>query len=470
MTTLWTDADAAAATGGLATAPFAASGVSIDTRSLQAGDLFVALAGARDGHEFVADAFARGAAAAMVSATPSGVGASVPLLRVEETLEGLRGLGRAARERASATVLGVTGSVGKTSTKEALAAVLGAQAPTHAAAASYNNHIGVPLTLARMPPASQYAVLEFGMNHPGEISPLARLARPHVAVITTVEAVHIEFFENEEGIADEKAAIMDGLEPGGAVVLNRDNRHFARLAAAAEARGIGRILTFGTDPLADVRLLSWEAEGWALSTRVSVLGREFPLRLASPGLHAARNACAVLAASFAAGANPEAALPILEGLVPAGGRGRRRAIALPGGEATLLDDSYNASPASVRAALAVLAAVPARRRIAVLGDMRELGAHAEDAHHALAAPIVTAGVDTVFCCGPLMRGLYEALPTSLRGGHAPDSKALLPMLRAVIAPGDVVLVKGSLGSRMGPLAEALAGGTTPAATLAGGKA
>jgi UDP-N-acetylmuramoyl-tripeptide--D-alanyl-D-alanine ligase len=458
MTALWTDTDATAATGGVASAPFAAAGVSIDTRSLAPGDLFVALAGARDGHAFVADAFARGAAAAMVSADPPGVAAAAPLLRVEETLEGLRGLGRAARERSPATVLGVTGSVGKTSTKEALAAVLAAQAPTHAAAASYNNHIGVPLTLARMPPAAHYAVLEIGMNHPGEISPLARLARPHVAVITTVEAVHIEFFENEEGIADEKAAIMDGLVPGGAVVLNRDNRHFARLVSAAEARGIGRILTFGTDPLADVRLLSWDAEGWTLSARIAVLGREFPLRLASPGLHAARNACAVLAATFAAGADPEAALPVLEGLVPAGGRGRRRAIALPEGEATLLDDSYNASPVSVRAALAVLAAVPAARRIAVLGDMRELGRHAEDEHRALAAPIVAAGVDTVFCCGPLMRALYEALPVSLRGGHAPDSAALLTMLRAAIAPGDVVLVKGSLGSRMGPLAAALAGG------------
>jgi UDP-N-acetylmuramoyl-tripeptide--D-alanyl-D-alanine ligase len=461
MTALWTDADTAAATGGTATAPFAASGVSIDTRSLRPGDLFVALAGVRDGHAFVADAFARGAAAAMVSADPPGVAATAPLLRVGDTLEGLRGLGRAARARASATVLGVTGSVGKTSTKEALAAVLGAQGPTHAAAASYNNHIGVPLTLARMPPSAQFAVLEIGMNHPGEISPLARLARPHVAVITTVEAVHIEFFENEEGIADEKAAIMDGLEPGGAVVLNRDNRHFARLAAAAAARGVGRILTFGTDPLADVRLLSWAAEGWTLRAEIAVLGRAFALRLASPGLHAARNACAVLAAAFAAGADPEAALPVLEGLAPAGGRGRRRAIPLPGGEATLIDDSYNASPASVRAALAVLATVPATRRIAVLGDMRELGAHAEEAHRALAEPIVTAGVDAVFCCGPLMRGLYEVLPALLRAGHAPDSAALLPLVQGSLAPGDVVLVKGSLGSRMGPLAEALAGGAVP---------
>lgn len=457
MSTRWAHTEAAAATGGIATAPFTATGVSIDTRSLVAGDLFVALAGARDGHDFVADAFARGAAAAMVSADPSGVAADAPLLRVTDTLAGLRGLGQAARARAKATVIGVTGSVGKTGTKEALAAVLAAQAPTHAAAASYNNHIGVPLTLARMPPEAQYAVLEIGMNHPGEISPLARLARLDVAVITTVEAVHIEFFDSEEGIADEKAAIMDGLTPGGAVVLNRDNRHFARLVAAAEAREVSRILTFGTDPLADVRLLSWQAEGWAMRAEIALLGRSFPLRLATPGLHAARNACAVLAATFAAGADAEAALSVLETIAPAGGRGRRQRIRLANGEATLIDDSYNASPVSVRAALGVLGTVPATRRIAVLGDMRELGQHAEAEHLGLAAPIAAAGIDAVFCCGPFMRLLYEALPASLRGGYAADSAGLLPIVRAALAPGDVVLVKGSLGSRMGPLAAALAG-------------
>ena len=454
---LWTSAEAEAATGGTASAPFAASGVSIDTRTLAGGDLFVALKDARDGHDFVADAFARGAVAAMVSADPSGIGADAPLLHVGDTLEGLRGLGRAARARSGATVLGVTGSVGKTSTKEALAAALAAQGLTHAAAASYNNHLGVPLTLARMPPASQFAVIEIGMNHPGEIAPLARLARPHVAVITTVEPVHIEFFDDEEGIVDEKAAIMDGLEPGGAVVLNRDNRHFERLEAAAHARGIARVLSFGTDERADVRLLSWQAEGWATRARIGLLGREYEVLLGSPGLHAAQNACAVLAAVFAAGADPEAALPALAALGPAAGRGRRRPIPLADGEALLLDDSYNASPPSVRAALAVLAAAPASRRIAVLGDLRELGARGEADHRALAEPIVAAGVELVFCCGTLMRHLYDALPARLRGGHAPDSAALLPMLRLAVRPGDVVLVKGSLGSRMGPLAAALAG-------------
>lgn len=455
--TLWTAAEAEAATGGRASRDFAASGVSIDTRSLDAGDLFVALKGARDGHAFVADAFAKRAAAALVAEAPPGISAEAPLVTVADTLEGLRGLGRAGRARSAATVIGVTGSVGKTSTKEALAAVLAAQAETHAAALSHNNHLGVPLTLARLPPRARYAVVEIGMNHPGEIAPLACLARPHVALITTVEPVHIEFFESEEAIAEEKASIMDGLEPGGAAVLNRDNRHFARLERAALARGIGRIVTFGSDPAAEVRLLSWEPLGWEARVRISLFGRELAATLASPGRHAAVNACAVLAAAFAAGADAAAALPVLAAIAPAGGRGRRRAIRLPGGEATLLDDSYNASPPSVRAALAVLAAVPAARRVAVLGDMRELGARAEEEHRALARAVSEAGLDLVFTCGPLMRALHEALPAPPRAAHAPDSAALLPLVREAIRPGDVVLVKGSLGSRMGPLAAALAG-------------
>ena len=456
---LWTAAEAEAATGGRASRDFAASGVSIDTRSLVSGDLFIALKGARDGHGFVADAFAKQAAAAVVSAPPPGVAADAPLVTVADTLEGLRGLGRAGRARARATVIGITGSVGKTSTKEALAAVLGAQGQTHAAPASYNNHLGVPLTLARLPPEARYAVIEIGMNHPGEISPLARLARPHVVVITTVEPVHIEFFPDEEAIAEEKASIMDGLEPSGAAVLNRDNRHFTRLETAARSRGIERVITFGSDPEADVRLLSWEPLGWQARVRIALFGRELAATLASPGLHAARNACAVLAAAHAAGADACAALPVLAAIGPAGGRGRRRPIPLPDGEAILLDDSYNASPPSVRAALSVLAAVPARRRIAVLGDMLELGERAEAEHQALAGPVAEAGVDLVFTCGPLMRALHEALPASLRAAHAPDSAALLPLVRASLKSGDVVLVKGSLGSRMMPLAAALAGET-----------
>ncbi|WP_439580491.1 Mur ligase family protein, partial [Elioraea sp.] len=329
--------------------------------------------------------------------------------------------------------------------------------PTPAAAASHNNHIGVPLTFARLPRDAAYCVTEIGMNHPGEIAPLARLAAPHVAIITNVEAVHIAFFESEEAIADEKATILDGLTMGGAAVLNRDNRHFARLRSAAEARGIARIITFGADADADIRLLSWRAEGFGGLARAVLLGQEIEFRLAAPGRHAALNAMGVLAAAFASGADPFAAATALADLPPAPGRGLRRTIRVGAGHAILLDDSYNASPPSMRAALDVLGDVLAARRVAVLGDMLELGDRAAAEHQALAAAVVAARIDVVFCCGPLMRQLYEALPMILRGAHAPDSAALLAFLVPSLRPGDVVLVKGSLGSRMGTIVAALTG-------------
>jgi UDP-N-acetylmuramoyl-tripeptide--D-alanyl-D-alanine ligase len=456
MSALWTAAEIAEATGGTALAPFVATGVSIDTRALAAGDLFVALKGeARDGHDFVAEALRKGAAGALVSELPAERPSNPVLVRVEDTAEALTALGRAGRGRSAAKVIAVTGSVGKTSTKEALRHVLSAQGPTHAAAASHNNRIGVPLTLARLPPDAAWCVAEIGMNHPGEIAPLARLAVPHVALITTVEAVHIEFFDSEEAIADEKATIMDGLTPDGAAVLNRDNRHFGRLKAAAEARDVARIVTFGTDPLADVRLVAWHAEGFGGHARAALLGQEIEFRLAAPGRHSALNAMGVLAAVFAGGADPFAAARALADLPPAPGRGQRRAIRVPGGEAILLDDSYNASPASMRAAVAVLGEVLAARRVAVLGDMLELGARGPAEHRALAQALKAARIDVVFCCGPLMRELYEALPMSLRGAHAADSDALLAFLKPALRPGDVVLVKGSLGSRMGRIVAAL---------------
>lgn len=456
MSALWTSAEIAAATGGSALAPFVATGVAIDTRTLQAGDLFVALKGeTRDGHDFVAEALRKGAAGALVSKMPEDRPSAPTLVTVSDTDEALTALGRAGRARASAKVIAVTGSVGKTSAKEALRHVLAYQGQTHAAAASHNNRIGVPLTFARLPPDAAWCVAEIGTNHPGEIAPLARLAAPHVALITTVEAVHIGHFDSEEAIADEKAAIMDGLVPDGAVVLNRDNRHFARLKAAAEARDVARIVTFGTDALADVRLVSWRAEGFGGHARAALLSQEIELRLAAPGRHAALNAMGVLAAAFAAGADPFAAARALADLPPAPGRGLRHTIRVPGGEAILLDDSYNASPPSVRAAFAVLGEVLAARRVAVLGDMLELGERGPAEHRALAGPLTAARIDLVFCCGPLMRELYEALPMSLRGAHAADSDALLAFLGPALRPGDVVLVKGSLGSRMGRIVAAL---------------
>lgn len=457
MIPLWSSAEIVAATGGRATAPFTATGVSIDTRTLAPGDLFVALQGERDGHDFVADAFARGAAGALVSKVPPGMAGDPRLVLVADTLAALTALGRAGRQRSAATVIAVTGSVGKTGTKEALRHVLSRQGATHASTASHNNHIGVPLTFARLPPSAAYCVAEIGMNHPGEIAPLARLAAPHVAVITTVEAVHIAFFDSEEAIADEKASILDGVAASGAVVLNRDNRHFARLREHTERRGIGRILTFGADPRADVRLLDWRAEGFGGQARAALLGTEVSFRLALPGRHAAQNALAVFAAVFAAGADPFRAASDLADLPPPSGRGRRLSVSVPGGEAIVIDESYNASPPSMRAALAVLGDVLATRRVAVLGDMLELGARAADEHRALAEAAVASRIDLVFCCGPLMRHLYESLPMCMRAAHAPDSERLLPFLKAALRPGDVVLVKGSLGSRMGRIVSALAG-------------
>lgn len=456
MSALWTSAEIADAVGGRACAPFVASGVSIDSRTLARGDLFVALKGTRDGHDFVADALRKGATGALVSRDPPEVAGDPRLIRVEDTLAALTALGRAGRGRARATLIAVTGSVGKTGTKEALRHVLARQGGCHAAAASHNNAIGVPLTLARLPRDIPYAAVEIGMNRPGEIAPLARLAAPHVAIITTVEAVHIEFFPHEEAIADEKASIMQGVVEGGAVVLNRDNRHFARLLSAAQHLGIARILTFGADPRADVRLLDWRAEGFGGRARASLLGQEIAFRLAAPGRHAAHNALAVLAAVFATGADPFRAAEDLADLPPAPGRGQRLAIRLGDGEAILIDDSYNASPPSMRAGFAVLADALAARRVAVLGDMLELGERAVEEHRALARAAAEARIDLVFCCGPLMRHLYEALPMRMRGAYAADSEALLPLLQGALQPGDVILVKGSLGSRMGRIVDALA--------------
>ncbi len=458
MSALWTSAEIAQAVGGCAPAPFVASGVSIDSRTLAQGDLFVALKGTRDGHDFVADALRRGAAGAIVSRDPPEVAGHPRLIHVKDTLAALTALGQAGRARARATVIAVTGSVGKTGTKEALRHVLARQGGCHAAEASHNNAIGVPLTLARLPHDVPHAAIEIGMNRPGEIAPLARLASPHVAIITTVESVHSAFFPNEEAIADEKAAIMQGVVAGGAVVLNRDNRHFFRLLSHAHHLGLARILTFGDHPQADVCLLDWRAEGFGGRARARLLGQEIAFRLAAPGRHAAQNALAVLAAVFAAGADPFRAAEDLADLAPAPGRGRRVAIRFGEGEAILIDDSYNASPPSMRAAFAVLGEVLAARRVAVLGDMLELGERAEDEHRALAQAAVQARIDLVFCCGPLMRHLYQALPMRMRGAHAADAEALVPLLQGALQAGDVILVKGSLGSRMGRIVEALTRG------------
>jgi UDP-N-acetylmuramoyl-tripeptide--D-alanyl-D-alanine ligase len=429
------------------------TGVSIDTRSLLPGDLFVALRDARDGHDFVAEALAKGAAAALVDRDPPGVADQSKLLRVADSLAGLAALGAAARARSAAKFVGVTGSVGKTTTKEMLRLALGALGPTHAAAASYNNHWGVPLTLARMPRDAQFAVIEMGMNNRGEIAPLARLARPHVAVITTIGTSHIGNLGSQEAIAEEKADILLGLERGGCAVLPADSPFMPLLLARAKQQG-ARVLTFGETARADIQLTDHVGEADRGTSRLLMDGLPLSVHLSAPGHHLALNACAAIAAVHALSGDVVAAAEALSAFDAGAGRGARVTLTLAGGTALLLDDSYNASPASIRAGLAVLGLQPATRRIVALGDMLELG-EGGPAMHAELASDVAAAAGLVYCCGPLMRHLFEALPEGKRGAHLPDSAALAPVLAAALQPGDAVLVKGSLGSRMAAVVKAL---------------
>ena len=370
--TLWTAAEAAAATGGRATSDWAVDGVSIDTRTLQPGDLFVALKAARDGHDFVAQALEKGAGAALVTYVPEGVPEDAPLLIVDDVQSGLEALGQAARARTEARVVGVTGSVGKTSTKEMLATILETQGKTHASVASYNNHWGVPLTLARMPQDTEFAVIEIGMNHPGEIAPLARQARPHVGLVTTVAAVHLEAFESVAGIAHEKAAIFEGLEPGGAAIVNADIEHAGILRQAAQNFGAG-IVEFGRQG-ADYKLIEVTAGSETVHARAEVGDTLFNFDVQSAGTHFAMNALGALAACVEMGVDLDQAIDGLRQWSPVKGRGVRETLPLAsGGQIELLDDSYNANPNSMGAALDVLGASNGTRRIAFLGDMKELG-------------------------------------------------------------------------------------------------
>jgi len=449
MSPLWTAAELRAATGGTCADDLTVTGVSLDTRSIGAGDLFVALRAGRDGHDFVAEAFGRGAAAMVERDIPGG-----PTLRVADTLAGLTALGAAGRARSGARVIAVTGSVGKTTTKDMLARACAALGPTHAAAASHNNHWGVPLTLARLPRDAAWAVIEIGMNNPGEIAPLARLAAPHVAIVTTIGTAHIGNMGSAEAIADEKAMIAAGLVPGGVAVLPQDSPHFARLARHAEGFG-ARVIGFGEGPECAARMVSWQGDATGCTAEVALLGRNVTITLAQPGRHMAMNALAALTAIQAAGGDVGLAAAALHGFGAAAGRGALRRIGTPdGGAAVLLDESYNASDSAVRAALAVLAGQPARRRIAVLGDMLELGDFGPDLHAGLASDAARAA-DLVFACGPLMGHLFAALPPAHRGAHTPDAASLAPVVAAALRDGDAVLVKGSLGMRMADIIRAL---------------
>ena len=459
---LWTVEGMAAAIGAEreGALPLSVPGISIDSRTLAPGDAFFAIQGDhRDGHDFVAAALASKAGLAVAAADRrSELPQDVPLLVVPDVLAALRALAAAARARLQGKVIGVTGSVGKTGTKEALRLALSQDGETHASAASYNNHWGVPLSLARCPASARYAVLEMGMNHAGEIVPLSRLARPHVAIITTVAPVHLEFFGSLAKIADAKAEIFLGLEAGGAAVINRDNSQFARLKRRAKEAGVARIVSFGEHEQADARLIKCALHPGCSAVQADILGTELTYKIGAPGRHLVHNSLAVLAAAVLVGADLALAALALADFKPASGRGAAFEIDLPGGPATVIDESYNANPASMAAALALLGQRPvgARgRRIAVLGDMLELGPRGRALHRGLLAPVDANAIDLVFCCGPLMRALWRALPASRRGGYAEDSAALEPQVLSAVGAGDVVMVKGSLGSRMAPVVKAL---------------
>ena len=461
MSRLWAlDAMTAAMRAeGAGALPADVNGISIDSRTLAKGDAFFAIKGEnRDGHDFVEGALKAGAGLAVLEREQRDRFAGAPLLIVPDVLEALRDLARAARARMSAKVIAVTGSVGKTSTKEALRLALSAEGETHASIASYNNHWGVPLSLARCPTGVKYAVFEIGMNHAGEITPLTRLVRPHVGIITGIEPVHLEYFGSLEKIADAKAEIFSGVEPGGAVVLNRDNAQYERLATAARAVHIDRVVSFVEHAAADARLIQFSLQADGSTVEARILGQTVTYKVGAPGRHLVLNSLAVLAAVSLVGADIALAALALNNLKPASGRGARTMLSVPGGNALLIDESYNANPASMRAAIALLGGAPVGkrgRRIAVLGDMLELGPAGAELHRALADAIETAEIDLVFCSGPLMHALWEALPSRARGGYAETAAGLEPTVLAAVQAGDAVMVKGSLGSRMGPIVRAL---------------
>jgi UDP-N-acetylmuramoyl-tripeptide--D-alanyl-D-alanine ligase len=440
--------------------PQSISGLSIDSRSIVPGEAFFAVAGDnRDGHDFVASALAANAAVAVVAAERRAqFPADAPLLVVPNVLAALRDLAAAARARTQAKVIGVTGSVGKTGTKEALRLALSKDGETHASIASYNNHWGVPLSLARCPATARYAVLEMGMNHEGEIEPLSRLVRPHIALITTIAPVHLEYLGSLAKITDAKAEIFFGVVPGGSAILNRDIAQFTHLKRRAKEAGVARIVSFGEHAAADAHLIKCVLHPRCSTVEARILGTELAYKIGAPGRHLVINSLSVLAAAELAGADLALAALALAELTPVSGRGAPIEIELPGGPALVIDDSYNANPASVDAALAVLGQAPLGaqgRRIAVLGDMLELGSKGRALHRGLVDSVLANAVDLVFCCGPLMQALWQALPASRRGGYAEDSAALEPQVLPAIRAGDVVMVKGSLGSRMAPIVKAL---------------
>lgn len=437
-----------------------ARGVSIDSRTIQPGDLFIAIKGpSLDGHAYVHKAFEAGASAALVEKRPPQVAEDMPQIYVEDTFTALQDLGRVGRARSAAKIIAVTGSVGKTSSKEQLRLMLSMVKDTYATEGSLNNHWGVPLSLARLPNDVAYGVFEIGMNHAGELGPLSREVRPHVALITNVEAVHLEHFVSTEAIADAKAEIFLGMDPAGIAVLNRDNPHFARLLAASRTQGLKKTLSFGRDPKSDARLLSLTMDDEGTNVEAVILDEKLSFRIGAPGAHLAMNALGTLLACAAADADLETCAEALAAYRPPQGRGTRQKLSLPEGETfTLFDETFNASPVATQAAISILGQTsigPEGRRIVVLGDMRELGASAVALHMDLARTLVENKIDMVHSCGELMSHLREALPAAMRGYHREDSKALAPLVAETVHAGDAVMVKGSHSMHMEFIVDAL---------------
>lgn len=461
MTTyLWTEVSAADATGGTGTGTWQARRVEIDSRKVQAGDLFVAIKGEQfDGHDFVKAALEKGAVAAVVSKVPEGVDAS-KLLKVEDCMRALEDLGREGRTRCNAKVVGVTGSVGKTSAKEMLRLALSAHGKVYATTGNYNNHIGTPLNLANLPQDTEFAVFEMGMNHAGEIAHLTRMVRPHIAAITTVEAVHMEFFGSMEGIADAKAEIFDSMPKGSVAVLNRDNGQYAHLLKKVGQYGVQMVQTFGAHEKSDFRLIDYKATPQGCQITASLRGKQVSFSLRAVGRHWALSSLLTLAVTHALGLDDAKTAKQLAEFGELDGRGRVVALKVAGGEAFLIDDSYNASPAAMFAAFAKTQEVwdsmgREGRKFAALGNMLELGVDAPALHASLAPDLLQKGFDRVFTAGDLMKHVHDAIPASLRAGHVAKAVELLPLIEKELRPGDILLVKGSHGSKMYELAKLL---------------
>ncbi|ESZ59122.1 UDP-N-acetylmuramoylalanyl-D-glutamyl-2,6-diaminopimelate--D-alanyl-D-alanine ligase [Mesorhizobium sp. C120A] len=465
MSVLWTSEALVDAMGGrpLGPMPEGISGISIDSRSLQPGDAFFAIKGeAMDGHDFATAAIKAGAGVLVVAEgkLPSLGRLTAPMIVVQDVLAALEKLGVAARARSKAKIIAITGSAGKTTTKEALRHVLSAVGKVHASAQSFNNHWGVPLTLARMPDDCDYAVFEIGMNHPGEIRPLVKMVRPQVAIVTMIAAAHLGFFRNLDEIAKAKAEIFEGIEPGGAALLNRDDARWKLLDKMARAAGVEHVFGFGENARSTYKLTKCELHADHSDITARIGGQDVTARIGAPGRHMVQNVLAVLGAAHLVEADIGKVALALADLSAERGRGKRHMLRHPKGPITLIDESYNANPASMAAAMALLNATPVTgegRRIAVLGDMLELGDHSAKLHAALAELIVGTGTNTVFLGGPEMRALADILPDEIKTEYRAGAEELKPLLLSTLKAGDVVMIKSSKGIGFSKLVEALLG-------------